>query len=73
MKMKIVMGHVQMARYVHDATGRVEYRLRWPAEIEKLAAAAAARRGVNTATMIGQAVYAAIAEQIPTAEDEVKH
>lgn len=71
--MKIIMGNVRMTRYVHDATGRVEYRLRWPAQIEKLAAAAAARRGVDTATMIGQVVYAAIAEQIPPADDEVKH
>lgn len=71
--MKMITGNVQMTRYVHDTTGQVEYRLRWTAEIEAVAVAAAARRGLDTSTMIGQAVYAAIAEQMPTADDEVKH
>ena len=38
-----------------------------------MAVAAAARRGLDTSTLIGQAVYAAINEQMPTADDEVKH
>ena len=70
----LAMGHVEIGRYIHDEAGLVEYRIRWTAEIDAIAARAAARRGVETQTLIAHAIYAAIAEQNATvAEGETKH
>ena len=68
------MGNVKISRYTHDEAGLVEYRIRWTAEIDAIAAKAAARRGVETQTLIAHAIYAAIAAQTASAaEGETKH
>ena len=71
---KLIMGNVQMTQYIHEEAGLVEYRIRWTAEIDAIAARAAARRGVETHTLIAHVIYAAIATQDATAaEGETKH
>ena len=71
----LIMGNVQIARYTHEEAGLVEYRIRWSAEIDAVAAKAAAQDGVETETLIARAIYAAIAAQTGTlvAEGETKH
>jgi hypothetical protein len=70
----LTMGNVEIRRSTHDEAGLVEYRIRWTAEIDAIAAKAAARRGVETHTLIAHAIYAAIAAQNATAaEGETKH
>ena len=59
----LTMGRVGITRYINDKAGLVEYRIRWTAEIDALAAKAAARRGVDTPTLIANAVQAAIAAE----------
>ena len=59
----LTMGSVGITQYINDKAGLVEYRIRWPAEIDALAAKAAARRGVDTPTLIASAIQAAIAAE----------
>ena len=54
-----ILSPVRIVQYVHDEAGLVEYRIRWTAEIDAVAAKAAAELGVNTETLIGRAVLAA--------------
>lgn len=70
---KQVMGPVQIARYVHDETAEVEYRIRWTAEIDAVAAHAAARMKVDTPTPIARAVYAAVSSHAGVATGETEH
>ena len=68
------MGNVRISRYTHDEADLVEYRIRWTAEIDAIAAQAAARRGLETQALIAQAIYAAIAAQnVIVADGETKH
>ena len=68
------MGNVGISRYTHDEAGLVEYRIRWTAEIDAIAAQAAARRGLETQALIAHAIHAAIAAQnVVAAEGETKH
>ena len=70
----LTVGNVEIRRSTHDEAGLVEYRIRWTAEIDAIAARAAARRGVETDTLIAHAIYAAIAAQsVTAAEGETKH
>ena len=62
----LITGEVGITQYIHDEAGLVEYRIRWTAEIDALAAKAAARRGVDTATLIASAIQAAIAAETGT-------
>lgn len=62
----VIIGEVGITRYIHDKAGLVEYRIRWTAEIDALAAKAAARRGVDTSTLIASAIQAAIAAETGT-------
>ncbi|MCE2541569.1 MAG: hypothetical protein J4G16_14690 [Acidobacteria bacterium] len=67
---ELTMGNVEIQRSTHEKAGLVEYR----AEIDAIAARAAARRGVETHTLIAHVIYAAIATQDATAaEGETKH
>ena len=71
---ELTMGNVEIRRSTHEEAGLVEYRIRWTAEIDAIAARAAARRGVETHTLIAHVIYAAIATQDATAaEGETKH
>ena len=68
------MSNVQISRHTHDEAGLVEYRIRWTTEIDAVAAQAAARRGMETQTLIAHAIYAAIATHNAfAAEGETKH
>ena len=71
----LIMGNVSITQYIHDEAGLVEYRIRWTAEIDALAAKVAAQRGVDTQTLIARAIYAAVAAQPGTlaAEGETEH
>ena len=71
----LIMGNVSITQYIHDEAGLVEYRIRWTAEIDALAAKVAAQRGVDTQTLIARAIYAAIAAETgaPAAEIETEH
>ncbi len=62
----MTIGEVGITQYINDEAGLVEYRIRWTAEIDALAAKAAARRGVDTATLIGHAIQAAVAAETGT-------
>ena len=70
---KQVMGPVEITRYVHDETAEVEYRIRWTAGIDAVAAQAAARRKVDTPTLIARALYAAITSHAGVATRETEH
>ncbi len=72
---KLIMGNVQMTQYIHEEAGLVEYRIRWTAEIDAVAAQAAAQQGVDTQTLIARAIYAAIAAQTGSlaTEGETEH
>ena len=59
----LIMGDVRITQYVNDEAGLVEYRIRWTADIDALAAQAAAGRGVDTPTLIASAIQAAIAAE----------
>ncbi len=71
----LILGNVRVTRYTHEEAGLVEYRIRWTAEIDAVAAEAAAQRGVETQALIARAIYAAIAAQTGTlvAERETEH
>ena len=56
----LTTGGVGITQYINDEAGLVEYRIRWTAGIDALAAKAAARRGVDTPTLIASAIQAAI-------------
>lgn len=70
---KQVMGPVEIVRYVHDETAEVEYRIRWTAEIDAVAARAAARIKVDTPTLIARAIYAAVTSHAGVATRETEH
>ena len=59
----LTMGGVGITQYINDEAGLVEYRIRWTAQIDAIAAKAAARRGVDTPTLIAEAIQAAIAAE----------
>ena len=59
----LTMGSVGITKYINDEAGLVEYRIRWTAEIDALAAKAAAHRGVDTPTLLASAIQAAIAAE----------
>ena len=61
-----IIGGVGITQYIHDEAGLVEYRIRWTAEIDALAAKAAAQRGVDTTTLIAHAIQSAIAAETGT-------
>ena len=71
----LMMGPVQLTRYIHDEAGLVEYRMRWTAEIDAVAAKAAARHGVDTEMLIARAIFEAVGLQPGplAAEDETEH
>ncbi len=56
----LTAGGVGITQYINDEAGLVEYRIRWTVGIDALAAKAAARRGVDTPTLIASAIQAAI-------------
>ena len=58
------MGGVGITQLINDEAGLVEYRIRWTAGIDAIAAQAAARRGVDTSTLIANAIQAAIAAEM---------
>ena len=59
----LIMGPVQLIRYVHDEAGLVEYRLRWTAETDAVAAKAAAKHGVDPEMLIARAIFDAVGLQ----------
>ena len=72
---ELTMGNVEIRRSTHEEAGLVEYRIRWTAEIDAVAAQAAAQQGVDTQTLIARAIYAAIAAQTGSlaTEGETEH
>ena len=68
----VIMGGVGITQYINDKAGLVEYRIRWTAEIDALAAKAAAHRGVDTPTLIASAIQAAIAAETGAVVTAVK-
>ena len=68
----LIMGNVSITQYIHDEAGLVEYRIRWTAEIDALAAKAAAQRGVDTQTLIARAIYTAIAAETGALATEIE-
>ena len=60
------MGGVGITQLINDEAGLVEYRIRWTAGIDAIAAQAAARRGVDTPTLIANAIQAEIAAEMGT-------